>query len=504
MPSTDIKITEIMYKPSAGTASEFEYLELTNTGTGTIDIAGWAIGNSDFIPEGFVPFDTPTLLGAGESAALVPMGMTRTAFEGVYGALPDGAQLVEVMSFGIPGGGLGLDDYFNTVTLIDAASTPVASIYYADTVTAGNSFGVTYDPLTGDAILTEQTPTPGGIGSGTPPPAPTEGDDDLIGTTGSDEVDLLGGRDTFFGLEGDDTITGGFGNDRIDGGEDNDTIELGSGNDHGWGGAGDDILYGGTGADQVNGNSGDDILYGGKGGDTIRGGKGEDEIHGGRQSDEIYGGAQSDEIFGGVGHDLIYGEEGKDTIDGGSGNDLIYGGIMDDFIFGAHGRDEAYGGAGDDQLFGGRSDDRLFGDDGQDILDGGRGNDVLMGGAGNDALFGGAQGDQLFGGAGDDVIDGGLANDQLTGNAGADIFEFRGTFNHDIITDFGNGADRVLLGAELGAWDIDALLTQNTTEVDGNTVIDLKGWGSITLEGVSPTDLTAEDFIVELPIEPLG
>ncbi len=336
------------------------------------------------------------------------------------------------------------------------------------------------------------------------PAGPTVGDDLLVGTSFADHIDLLDGRDSFMGREGDDSISGNLGNDRIDGGEGNDTIFLGSGNDHGWGGAGDDSVYGGTGADQVNGNSGDDVLSGGKGGDTLRGGKGEDVILGGSQSDEIYGGAQSDEVYGGTGHDLIYGEEGKDTLNGGSGNDLIYGGIMDDFIFGDHGDDTAYGGDGQDHLYGGKSDDRLYGDDGKDTLEGGAGDDVLFGGSDNDALYGGAQGDRLGGGGGDDLINGGLGGDRMTGNTGADIFEFRGTFNHDIISDFGNGDDKILLGAELGIWDIERILLYQTTEVDGNTVIDLKGWGSITLEGVLPSELTADDFIVELPIEPLA
>jgi Ca2+-binding RTX toxin-like protein len=80
---------------------------------------------------------------------------------------------------------------------------------------------------------------------------------------------------------------------------------------------------------------------------------------------------------------------------------------------------------------------------------GGSGNDSLIandsgcllnGGGGNDTLIGGAAADRLIGGAG---------VDKMTGGGGADIFAFSAgdssaaTGNHDLITDFIDGADKI-------------------------------------------------------------
>ena len=69
----------------------------------------------------------------------------------------------------------------------------------------------------------------------------------------------------------------------------------------------------------------------------------------------------------------------------------------------------------------------------------------LQGTGGADALAGGAAADYLVGGAG---------NDTLTGNGGADRFVFNaalGSGNVDTITDFGNGADKLVLASDVFA-----------------------------------------------------
>ena len=76
--------------------------------------------------------------------------------------------------------------------------------------------------------------------------------------------------------------------------------------------------------------------------------------------------------------------------------------------------------------------------------DGYGGNDTLVGGAGNDALSGGD---------GNDILSGGDGSDKMTGGDGRDIFIFTesaiGTTRdgeHDVITDFQRGSDRIDLG----------------------------------------------------------
>jgi len=108
------------------------------------------------------------------------------------------------------------------------------------------------------------------------------------------------------------------------------------------------------------------------------------------------------------------------------------------------------GTAGNDLIDGLAGDDIINGGDGNDIIYGGAGNDTLSGGAGNDRLDGGVGNDTLDGGDGDDVLIGGAGNDTMTGGLGADVFKWSladagtaGAPAQDVITDFGNGEDRL-------------------------------------------------------------
>ena len=110
-----------------------------------------------------------------------------------------------------------------------------------------------------------------------------------------------------------------------------------------------------------------------------------------------------------------------------------------------------------DTLTGGNVADTLIGGDGNDTLNGGMGIDVLDGGNGNDSLDGGTQQDSLIGGNGDDILFGrggadtligGLGNDTLTGNNDPDRFVYNNpNEGGDSITDFGQGADAIVLSS---------------------------------------------------------
>lgn len=110
------------------------------------------------------------------------------------------------------------------------------------------------------------------------PPAATNGNDYITGTS-------LG--DTIVGLAGNDSLDGADGNDSIDGGDGNDIL---------WGGIGNDTLIGGQGADLLCGGAGDDQFFGGAGNDTLIGGDGNDRLQ------------------SGVGNDLLQGDAGNDTL----------------------------------------------------------------------------------------------------------------------------------------------------------------------------------------------
>ncbi len=83
-----------------------------------------------------------------------------------------------------------------------------------------------------------------------------------------------------------------------------------------------------------------------------------------------------------------------------------------------------------------------------DNLTGAEGADTLIGGNGLDVLSGVGGDDILNGGTGNDGLTGGTGNDTLTGGAGADQFVYN--FSNegiDSITDFGNGADDIVLSS---------------------------------------------------------
>lgn len=73
--------------------------------------------------------------------------------------------------------------------------------------------------------------------------------------------------------------------------------------------------------------------------------------------------------------------------------------------------------------------------------------DSLSGGAGNDVIYGGIGNDTLDGGADNDTLAGGNGNDLLTGGTGDDVFVFvqKLSGHADNITDFGTGADTIVL-----------------------------------------------------------
>ena len=165
------------------------------------------------------------------------------------------------------------------------------------------------------------------------------------------------------------------------------------------------------------------------------------------------------------------GTKDADRLEGGKGDDLLTGRGGADQLRGKIGNDTLKGGGGGDQLLGAAGDDMLIGGKGRDRLDGGSGDDRLQGGGGRDEVIGGA------------------GADTLSGGAGADTFRFVAGHGQDQITDFRPGQDRIALstGAERFG---DLTLTAIGTALR----IDTKG-GTLWLDGLSPRDLSADDFL---------
>ncbi len=338
--------------------------------------------------------------------------------------------------------------------------------------------------------------------------APSEGDDDILGSEGADTISALAGDDRIEALGGDDTVFGGAEDDTIFGGADADELHGDGGADLIHGDGGNDELFGGADGDTIDGGSGANTLFGGAGDDTLLGGDEGDFIEGGDDDDEMQGGLGANTLDGGDGTDTARfagaladysiastgveialsrpgeshqvtnvevfsfsdGEvtastllrrftppsERADDLLGTEGADEIRALGGDDAIEGLGGDDQLFGGDDDDTIFGGAQADSLFGDAGDDTLFGGTGDDALEGGDDADALHGEAGEDTLAGGEGDDTLDGGDEADRLFGGGGADTL-------------FGGAGDDVLEGGE------------NDDVLDG-------GAGTNTLDGGGGTD----------------
>ncbi|HBS23329.1 MAG TPA: hypothetical protein DD982_12470, partial [Thalassospira sp.] len=88
---------------------------------------------------------------------------------------------------------------------------------------------------------------------------------------------------------------------------------------------------------------------------------------------------------------------------------------------------------------------------------------------------------------------GGAGNDTYTGGAGSDQIIVSDNSGDKVVTDFNRASDQI----NLSALDVDnwAELRSLMSEVNGNTVINLNGQGTLTLLGVAISDLNANMFV---------
>jgi len=167
--------------------------------------------------------------------------------------------------------------------------------------------------------------------------------------------------------------------------------------------------------------------------------------------------------------------------------------------FGVEGEDSLDGGAGNDTIMGNGGNDTLIGGTGADSLDGGDDDDTLSGGTGDDTILGGA---------GDDTLTGGADDDSLTGGDGDDTYTYAAGEGDDTITDFNAGNTGVITDGDQTNNDFidlssfytdltelrndfldDGILNQSVGSFGDNTAIG----GSITMSGISATDLTFDN-----------
>lgn len=237
-----------------------------------------------------------------------------------------GADRVEGFSIPTESGGVytGVDQ-LDVSTLLDTNGAPVNTddvVVSADvngdailTFPSGESLtlvGVTAESINSPDILEAMgIPQPNYVVEG------TSGADLIDGTYITDpDGDVIDGLDNAAGTNAD-SVQAGAGDDTVLSYVGNDTIDAGTGNDSVDAGDGDDVVFGGAGDDTIQGWFGNDSLVGGDGADSLIGFLGDDTLA---------GGAGDDSIEGGDGEDLIILENGfgNDTIDGGDGGVTDY------------------------------------------------------------------------------------------------------------------------------------------------------------------------------------
>ena len=347
---------------------------------------------------------------------------------------------------------------------------------------------------------------------------------------------------------------GDSGDENRQGGDGIDIMDLGGGSDTASGGGGGfNIILGGSGDDNLTSDGFHDVVLGGSGDDTItvngfcaivRGGSGADTIYGLDNEwsiERLYGDGGNDTIYGRGGWDIIYGGAGDDIIDGGAGRDSIVGGTGDDTLTGGSGSDifyfwEDHGtdtvtdfNVAEDKIYLRYFDETITWDQLSskittvtdennvvtgvqiDLSDWGGGTVILDGVTSvSDLTEDMFYLDTIAGGDDDDTISGGTDDDTMSGggDGDSDTFVFDEGHGDDTITDFDTANDTINLknfAASITWEQLQAAMTDVaddplTTNVDETaTIIDLSAWGggTITLQGVSSADLTADNFVLD-------
>ena len=200
----------------------------------------------------------------------------------------------------------------------------------------------------------------------------------------------------------------------------------------------------------ITGTSAADTLTGTAFDDTLNGGAGIDRLVGGKGNDLYLLGSDSDVVVENAG-------EGTDTVTVSAS--YVLPNNVENLILTGSGRAGGFGNALANSIVGNSGSNRLEGGAGADTISGSGGDDTILGGAGDDSLIGGS---------------------------GADTFLFNKGDGHDVISDFGNGADVINISSYLNAG-----LTPTLVASGADTVIQFTNGEWIRLVGVAPVDLVA-------------
>jgi serralysin len=262
-------------------------------------------------------------------------------------------------------------------------------------------------------------------------------------------------------------------------------------------------LRGSPRGDKLIGTDTDTKFYARGGNDAIFGRDEDDTAFGHAGNDRFMLGLGNNIAYGGAGNDVFYDYWGNDLYGGGPGSDTVNFTYATAGVFVDLGSGLAQNNLGQDRyvsiehIVAGRYGDQILGSDIRNIIKGLGGADVLVGAGGNDVLYGGVGNDELDGGNGADVLVGGNGKDVLTGAAGSDIFKFHPNQGEDVITDFVDGEDRVMLRG-FGFANIAqarARFHEIGTPSDDQVGFDYRG-STIVIHGADLADITIADILI--------
>ncbi|WP_158596031.1 beta strand repeat-containing protein [Oleomonas cavernae] len=357
--------------------------------------------------------------------------------------------------------------------------------------------------------------------------------ENVIGTSGADDITGHNGANRLDGGAGADILRGGLGKDTYvvddagdaviearDAGVDTVQAKLAA---YTLSADVENLAYIGTGSFVGGGNGLANLITGGAGADRLRGGDGDDELRGLGGDDSLAGDAGDDRLDGGDGIDTASYEAASAGVTvnlatgkaSGQGNDTL---IRIENVIGTSGADVITGDARDNRLDGGA---------GNDILRGGRGNDTYVVNAANDVVSeadgdgidtvranaswtlgsgvenlvltaawangtGNSLANKLVGGDGANVLTGLRGNDTLIGGNGADTFVFGTSFGRDRITDF---ADNDMIRMQDGLFTSFADVQAHAAQVGVDIVITLDSANIITIHNYALANMNAGDFL---------
>ena len=144
----------------------------------------------------------------------------------------------------------------------------------------------------------------------------------------------------------------------------------------------------------------------------------------------------------------------------------------------------------------------IIGTNQSNVINGTTSSEWIEGKGGRDFITGEGGSDIIFGGAGKDNLRGGAGRDQLSGQGGSDAFFLSPNNGADLISDFQDGLDFIVLenfGEVIGLANLS--ITQGTSNDPGlenkdNTLISYKGELLAAVAGITPALLSVEDFVI--------